>query len=185
MKNLLYLCVFLLLPGFTFIKHHKSELPTAIGQLRDRQELSHKDSAKVTFVECDKFMDVALDRYTIAAINRSFSGILHCDKEPVVNCYDSGVTDTIYTFSDAGNIIRIYRAKQDDFVFTFDVTDPVFKLAGNISTGMSKTAILRKFNLTGAIKNELQIVNAMGSMNFTFYFENNILTRINSSLYLN
>jgi hypothetical protein len=102
----------------------------------------------------------------------------------VINKYNSSVIDTIYTFSNNENKILIYRAKQNDFIFIFDVTDSKLKLTGNIKPGMTKDLFSQKFHITEKINNKVQIANSQGTVRFMFYFENNMLKRINSFLYL-
>jgi hypothetical protein len=94
------------------------------------------------------------------------------------------VIDTIYTFSNSRNKIRIYRARHNDFVFVFDVTDPQFKLAGNISPRMTKELFIQKFHLTQTISDKVQISDSEGTMKFIFYFKNKRLNRIESLIYI-
>jgi hypothetical protein len=126
----------------------------------------------------------ALNNYTITSINNNFTSNLKCSKEPVSNNNIDEEIDTIYTFSDKKNIIQIYRAKQREFMYSFDVTDSKFYLRGNIKTGTSKDDFSRKFKMRANIDNIIEIANSEGNMNFQFYFKNNVLRRINSSLYL-
>jgi hypothetical protein len=98
--------------------------------------------------------------------------------------HDTTVTDTVYTFSNQANQIQIYRANQNDFIFTFNVTDSVFMLTGNIKPGMQKDDFMQKFHLMNMTNNKVKIFNSEGNMGFVFYFERNKLKRINSYLYI-
>ena len=152
--------------------------------LKFNSSFSYTDSSLVDNYVSEDFVSNALNNYTIAVINKKYLNILHCSKEAVVNRHDASVTDTIYTFSNAENKIQIYRAKENDFIFTFEVKDSIFNLSGNIKPGITKETFSRKFKINEDIDNKVQIFNSEGTMRFMFYFENNRLKRINSYLYL-
>jgi len=182
MKNLFLIFLILKLTSCNHAKLGESTIDVNEDTTLFHSKFSNSDEG--ASFECDSFASNALNKYTVAIINQKFSSILNYSKESVVNRHDSAVTDTIYTFSKPENIIQIYRAKHDDFIFTFDVTDSLFKLKGNVRTGMTKENFSRKFRITKTIKNKVQIVNSDGTSKFMFYFENNRLKRINSYLYL-
>ena len=142
------------------------------------------DSTQVAYFECNEFVSDALNNYSIETINHNFAGLLHSVKVAIVNKHDSAVIDTIYTFSNPANKIQIYKAKQNDFIFTFDVTDSLFNLIGDVNPGMTKDAFSQKFHITETINEKVQIANSEDSMRFMFYFEKGKLKRINSYLYL-
>ncbi len=180
------------------IKHDKSSMPSNKNKIENSKSLipvvedkilfharfSNIDSNQVAHYVCEEFVSNALNNYTIAKMTKEFLSSLVCTKKSVFNRHDPAVIDTIYTFSNAENNIQLYRAKQNDFIFTFDVTDPIFILIGNVKPGITKDFFIRKFQINEAINNIVQVVNSEGSMRFMFYFENNILKRIDSYLYL-
>jgi hypothetical protein len=184
LKKIFYLSVILVLASCSFIKHGKSSASVDEGTILFRSKFLFTDANQVAHFECDDFVSDALNNYTIAKINKEFIGFLDYAKEPVVNKYDPAVTDAIYTYSNAYNKIQIYRAKQNDFIFTFDVTDSRFLLKGNIKPGMTKDDFSRIFHITEIVKNKVQIINSEATSWFMFYFDNNRLKRINSYLYL-
>lgn len=142
------------------------------------------DSNRAACYESKDFAPVALEKYTIADITKRFMNRLACTKNPVINTHNRAIMDTVYTFSNSGNKIRFYRARQKDFIFIFDVTDPDFKLTGDIRPGMRKDLFFRKFQIRENTSNRVQIANISGTMRFNFYFQNNLLKRINCYLYL-
>jgi hypothetical protein len=182
LKNLFFIVILVMLTSFNFIKSDQP-LSSSLGEdiIQFHSKFLFSDSGNVTYFECEDFASDALDNYSIARAPLSF---LHCAKELVVNMHDAAVVDTIYTYSNPENRIQIYRAAQRDFIFTFEVTDPLFKLRGDIKPGMTKDLFSRKFHITEPINNNVQIANLEGSMRFMFYFENNKLKRIDSYLYL-
>jgi len=184
MKNILFITLIAVLTSCHAIKHGESSTSVNEDKILFHSKFLFTDSSKIAHFECEGFVTDALNKYTIAAINKEFLSFLTCSKKSVTNKYNSSVIDTIYTFSNPGNKILIYRAKQNDFIFIFDVTDPKLKLAGDIKPGMNKDIFARKFNITEKINNKVQIVNSEGTIRFMFYFENNMLKQINSFLYL-
>ena len=174
----------MILSSFNFIKLDKSLLFNDEETILYQSKYSFTLPGDLTCFECEDFIYNALNNYTITTINKEYLSLLNCTKEIVVNRYDSVVIDTVYTYSNPTNKIQIYRANLNDFIFTFDVTDPVFNLKGNVKPGMTKDDFLRKFHITAAINNKIKISNAEGNMGFVFYFQNSRLKRINSYLYL-
>jgi hypothetical protein len=142
------------------------------------------DSNNVAYFECEKFVNNALNNYTIALINEMHHSLLICSKTKVTNQYDPAITDTIYTFANAKNKIQIYRSIQADYILTFNVTDSLFILTGDIMPGMTKDLFLHHFQLTETTNNNILIANSEGSVKFMFHFRNNRLKRINTFLYL-
>lgn len=181
-KNLVLALVILVLTSSYFIKRENSMDSEASLVFYTRHNLP--DSGEISRFESNDFVSRALYNYSIANLNRNYLNVLMCSKLTVVNEHDSTVTDTIYTYSDSKNKIQIYRAKQNDFVFTFDVTNPQFMLAGNIKPGMTKDEFYHKFRSSTHPNNIVEITDSEENMFFMFYFENNLLSRINSSLYL-
>jgi len=182
-KNLFFLSMIMVLASCNHLKLDKSTAPLDENPTVYHSKFSSIDSNQVANYESEDFASTALNNYTIAKISKEFS-FLKCTKESVVNSYDSSVIDTIYTFSNRNNKIQIYRAKHNDFIFTFNVTDSKFKLNGNIKPGITKELFSRKFSITEAINNKVQIVNSNRTIMFMFYFESNRLIRISSDLYL-
>ena len=182
--SLVPIAILLVTAGFTIIKPGKAMKTANENIMQFHSRFLFSDSSQVAYFECDDFVSDALANYTIAAIMGKFSDLLHLTQERVVNRHDSTVIDTIYTFSNPGNKIQIYRAKQNEFLFTFQVRDSLFNLIGDVKTGMSKDAFSFKFNIKEPIVDKVQIANSEDSMRLIFYFENNRLMQINSYLYL-
>jgi hypothetical protein len=179
----LFICVILVFSGFDVIKFDN---PSAADE-KNKQfhaKFLFSDSGEVAYFECEDFASEALNKYTIAEISQEFRHILNCTKKPTFNRHDADVIDTIYTFSNPHNQIQIYRAKQNDFIFTFNVSSPIFDLTGNIRPGITKNAFSRKFHIAKPANNAVQIASANGNIQFMFYFENNRLKRINTYWYL-
>lgn len=198
LKNTIILIFILILTSCNIFKHSKSTVPVVeditkpdkskIPVVEDKilfhAKFASIDSGQVARFVCEEFVSNALNSYTITSTKKEFLTSLDCTKKSVINRHDPAVIDTIYTFSNAGNNIQFYKAKQNDFIFTFDVTDPQFILIGNVKPGMTKDFFKRKFQINETIKNKLLMVNSEGTMRFTFYFENDMLARINCYLYL-
>ncbi|BAX81230.1 hypothetical protein ALGA_2925 [Labilibaculum antarcticum] len=133
--------------------------------------------------ECDNFVSNALDNYSIASIRQDYQ-FLKSSQKPKINIHNPAIIDTIYTFSDNKNIIQFYRTQSKDFIFNLDVTNSRFKFPGDITTGMSKDAFIRKFKITELINEKVQLNNSNGNATYLFYFKRNKLKRINANLYL-
>jgi hypothetical protein len=183
-KKVLFIFIILVFVGFNFINQDTLSVPVDEGPMLFQAKFLYFDPDEVASFECEDFVSDALNNYTIESINQTYLGILNCTKESVVNRHDSAVVDTMYTFSNPGNQIQIYRAVENEFIFTFDVTNPNFTLPGNIRPGMTKEVFSRIFHITESTGNQVQIANNEASMWFMFYFENDLLKRINSYLYL-
>jgi hypothetical protein len=184
LKNLFFLLVISMLTSCDNKKIDKSQVFAENDTMFFNSNYSFTDSSKVDYYESEDFVSNALNNYTIATIDQKYRSILNCSKEPVHNRHDSIIVDTIYTFSNTTNKIQIYKAKENNFIFTFDVTDSLFKLTGNIRPGITKEIFARKFHIIEKLNDKVQIVNSEGSMRLMFYFKNNRLNRINSYLYL-
>lgn len=159
-------------------------MPVNKGTIIYNSNFLFSDSDTIASFECENFVSNALNNYTIATISNEYVEILNCFTEPIKNSHDSEVVDTIYTFSNPDNIIQIYRSNHADFIFTFDVTDSLFMLTGNIGPGMTKDLFFQKFHITKISNDNVQILNSEGSVSFMFSFQNNRLKRINSYSYL-
>ncbi len=183
-KFFVIISAFLVCAGCNIFKHNESSKLIKKDNITFPSKYLYTDSSNIVYIQSENFVSNALNNYSITKINNEYLKVLNCKKEIVINKYDSAVKDTIYTYSNPHNLIQIYRAKQNDFVFTFDITDSIFMLAGNIETGMTKEAFLQKFHITKHILNKVQLANLEGTMRFMFYFENNKLQRIKSYIYL-
>jgi hypothetical protein len=184
LKNLFFIVIIFVMTSCNSLKLDKSVTSVDKDTAEFNSKFSHTGPDRVSYFVSEDFVADALNDYTIAMINKEFSSVLKCSKESVVNRHDPAVIDTIYTFSNPQNKIQIYRANQDEFIITFDVTDSLFNLAGNIKPGITKDVFSRKFNITEPVNSKVQIANSESSMKFMFYFENERLKRINSYLYL-
>jgi hypothetical protein len=184
LKNLLLFSSILFMTSHVFLNYlstsSSKEDKTSILQSQCSFFNSNEDSC----FECEEFIFNALNNYTIAIIDKDFFNILNCAKESEANWHDSSVIDTVYTFSNPTNKIQIYRANKHDFIVTFDVTDSVFNLIGDVKPGMKKDIFQKKFHLAEIINNEVEIYNLEGNMGFVFYFDKNALKRIKGDLYL-
>ncbi len=183
-KNLYLIIIILVLTSCNFLKHGTSFTPSDEDKIVFKSKNTFTDSSQVTNFECEKFVSKALSNYNIEIITKIFI-FLDRTKEPVINMHDgSSYIDTVYTFSNSNNKIQIYRAKNKDFIITFDVTDSKFSLSGNVYTGITKELFIRKFQIAKSISDYVQVSNSNGRMKFLFYFENNRLKRIKSDLYI-
>ena len=184
LRPLFFLLCLLVVTSCSVTKLNKSVVSAEENSVLYHPKLLNSDSEQLIIYECNDFVSKALDIYTIAFINKNFLGLLDCSIESVVNIHNHAVVDSIFTYSNPQNKIQIYRAKHNDFVFTFDVTDPKLKLIGNIYTGMKKDIFSKKFNIKVPLNDIIQIQNADSTMKFIFYFNNNILKRIDSYIYI-
>jgi len=184
LSNLFFIIAILTITSCNTVKNGKSSSPVDDDKTIFHSKFVLKDTNHVALFVSEEFVPDALNNYTIAKINKNFLSLLNCSKEPITNKYNTSIIDTIYTFSNSKNKIQFYRSKQKDFIVTFDVTDEKFNLTGNIKPGMTKDIFSRKFQITEAINNKVQVSNSEGTMRFMFYFENNSLKRINTYLYL-
>jgi len=125
-----------------------------------------------------------LSRYTITYMKAQTDNSLKLSTKPFVNKHDGAIVDTIYTFSNTANKIQIYRARHEDFIFTFDVADPKLKLAGGIGPGMTKGTFSNKLHIDGNISKNVHVTNKEGSMRFMFIFSGDTLKKVYSYLYL-
>ncbi len=183
-KPHLYIIFTLVLTGCNFIKLDRSSTSIDEDTIQFQSKFSYTDSSRTAFFVSENFASDALNNYTVPMISNEYLGILSLSKEPVINKHDSTIVDTIYTFSNPGNKIQFYRTSENDFITTFDITDSIFRLTGNVKPGMTKDIFLLKFKITESTTDKVQISNSEGSMRFMFYFENNKLKRIKSYLYL-
>jgi hypothetical protein len=187
MRRLIYIFILLIVEVFlslSLTKPGKISVPVEKGAILFHSKYLFSDSNKVASFECNDFVSVALNNYTIELLSRKFSGFLNCTKEPVINMHNAEVIDTIYTFSNPENEIQIYRSGQTDFISNFDVSDSRFNLTGNIKPGMSKESFSSKFQIKDTLVHEVEIINSEGTAKFLFYFHNNRLIRISCELYL-
>lgn len=142
------------------------------------------DQGKSESFECDNFTTAALAGYTINLIEKNYAGILKRTIEPVTNLHDPDITDTIFTYSNSKNKIQIYKAKHGDFIFTFDVTDPLLRLNAGVGPGMTRNNFIHIFHISNSQSNNMNIVNSDGTVAFSFLFENNVLKHISGDLYI-
>lgn len=141
------------------------------------------EKSGIAIYECEDFVSNALNNYSISTLTKNHS-YLKCSKKPIVNIHNSSIIDTIYTFSNSKNNIQIYRSKQKDLIFSFDVTNSDLSLTGNIHTGMAKDQFFQIFQITVPINNKVQITDSNGTIKFIFAFKNNRLNSIKSDLYI-
>ena len=150
MKNLILIFIIL---GIASCNTRKIGKPTATvdkNEILFHSQISSKEPSLIANYESEDFVSNALNNYSIATINKEYR-FLKCTKESVVNIHDPSIIDTIYTFSNSENKIQIYRSKQKDIIFTFDVTDSRLVLAGNVKTGINEDLFSRKFNIAKTI----------------------------------
>ena len=182
-KNLLIISILLGMTSCNTLQLNKSEKLIPKDNLRYNTKFTGANSNNITSYECENFAANALNNYSVASIRQEYK-FLKCTQEPKVNIHNPAIIDTIYTFSDNKNIIQVYRAQNKDFIFILDVTNPKFNLTGDVKPGMSKDAFSRKFNITEAIDEKLQITSTNGNTTYLFYFKRNKLKRISTNLYL-
>jgi hypothetical protein len=184
-KKLYFIIIILVLTSCNFLKNGAPFTPNDEDKIVFKSKNTFTDSSQVTSFECEEFVSKALSNYNIEIITKIFI-FLDRTKEPVINMHEgSSYIDTVYTFSNSNNKIQVYRAKNTDFIITFDVTDPKFSLSGNVNTGITKEFFIRKFQTMKSISDNVQVSNSNGRMKFHFYFENNRLKRIKSDFYIN
>lgn len=140
------------------------------------------DSNNVAIYESEKFVNYAMEDYSIESIRQEYK-FLKCTQFPEINMHNPDIIDTIYIFSNNKNIIRIYRALHNDFIFMLDVTNSKFKLTGDIKPGMSKDAFSQKFQITESIDEKVQLINSEGTEEYLFYFKRNSLKRMTAKIY--
>jgi len=148
------------------------------------QSIADPDSKGTPYYVSEAFSNHALDNYTIAQIKKHYSRSLDLKKTPIENIHDPSIIDTIYKFSNATNTIAFYRARHRDFIRTFEVTEPYFNLYGCVSIGIEKKAFAKQFNLSTPISDTIQIGNKEKTAVLTFYFEDNKLSKIESTPYM-
>lgn len=183
LSKLLLAMITILLTGFVIINPGNST-----NKAKEAKYVRHFDthsiSGNVESFECNEFVWEALKEYSIGQMKQEFGSILTCTREPVTNIYNPDIIDTIFSFSDDNNEIRFYKARENCFVFTFTVTDAVFKLNGNIQTGMTKDDFASIFNIFKPVENVVIIKDSEGTVAFQFFFDNNRLSQIVSDIYL-
>lgn len=183
LRNLLLAMIFIMLTSFVTLKPRDSVIHAT-----NIKSLSHFEtnsvSGSVESFECNEFEWEALKDYTIEQMERGFGNTLTCIQEPVINAFNPDITDTIYSYSDNTNEIRIYKARENSFVLTFTVTDSLFKLNGNIQPGMNKDDFASIFNISKPLENTVIIKDSDDTIAFQFFFDNNRLVQITSEIYL-
>jgi hypothetical protein len=184
LKTLFFLTFIIACISCNTIKHGKSPMVDKENAMQFPTKYSFTDSMNIANFESELFASDALNKYSINSINKEFLNYLSCTKTAIANKYNVAIVDTIYTYSNSKNRIQIYRAKENDFIVTFDVSDSIYKLSGNVKPGISKDFFVKKFKITKPINSKVQISNNEGTMRFMFYFENNSIKRISSYLYL-
>ena len=145
---------------------------------------THKDALNVFYYQSDDFTAKAIEEYTIASVRKKYSNQLKLTLIPVKNRYKPNIVDTLYEFSNKQSIIQFYRASNADFIQRFDISDPIFKLAGCVSVGQLKNNITKQFGIKEKIGDTITIGNIEHTSAFTFYFKNNRIVRISSYQYL-
>ena len=148
LKYLVISIAILLSTSNTFLKHFSTPGSIVERTTLFQPENSFFDVKNEASFENEEFISNALENNTIAKLNGDYVRFLKCSKESVINRHDSAIIDTVYTFSNRTNKIQIYRSKQKDIIFTFDITDSKIILTGNIKTGMSKDIFSKKFQIT-------------------------------------
>jgi hypothetical protein len=182
-RNLLVISILLGMSSCNTLRLNNSSKPIAEDNLRYKTSFIQIDSNNVANYECDNFASNALTNYSIASIRQEYK-FLKCTQEPIANIHYPSIIDTVYIFSNNKNTIHIYRAQHKDFTYFFDVTNPKFKLTGDIKPGMSKEAFSQKFQISQSIDKKVQIINSEGNTKYMFYFNRHILKRITVNLYL-
>lgn len=104
-------------------------------------------------------------------------------KELVENRHMKDVIDTIKTFSFRKTSLRVYHTKGLYAVESAKINDPEFSLKGPVQIGMGKNKLGEILNLE-LNKNIVKVNNELGTLEFNFYFKNNILQRINFQGYV-
>lgn len=148
------------------------------------QSTADTDSKETPYYISEQFSNHALDNYTIAQIKKKYSRSLELKTTPIENIHDPSIIDTIYKFSNATNKISFYRARHRDFIRTFEVTKPYFNLYGCVSIGMQKKEFAKQFNLPTSIPDTIKIGNKTKTAVLTFFFEDNKVSKIESTPYM-
>lgn len=182
LKTLLIVFILLGMISCNSIRFNKSTRPDNGDELHYSSKFVQIDSDNVSIYECEKFVLSAMENYSIESIQQEYK-FLKCAQSPEINLHNPAIVDTIYTFSNKKNRIRIYRSLHKDIIFMLDVTSSKFKFTGDIRPGMSKAAFIQTFGITELIDDKVQLINSEGTMRFTFYFKRNSLKRITANLY--
>ena len=182
---MILIILILLLSGCGILKFKKNRPVSDMSAAVPSSSVSSDSgSSDVVFLESQNYVSEALNQYSIEIFKNKFSYLLNCSLEPIANWHDPTVIDTIYTFANPKNEIKVYRASHQDFIYLFNVTNRVLKIKENIGPGMKKDLFFQKFQIPESNKNIVQISNPEGNMTILFYFENNRLRKINSQSYL-
>jgi len=183
LKKIFYLLIILVQTGCHTGKHIPDQaLPSTENNTFYARYL-FKDTTGIAYYECEDFVATALDNYSISKMDINTRNFLDCKKATTINPHDPSSIDTIYTYSSPNNKIQVYRVKNEDFVITFDITDPRLSLNNKICTGMARTEFAKKFHITDSVANHVLIRNTEATIKFLFHFDNSILKRISSYIY--
>ena len=161
--------------------------PTAIIPIDSNDIITFKSQLiesddSVPYYQCDEYVPFTI-KLTSNNVDSLYRGFFKCSIKPIINEYDSTLVDTIYTYSNQKNEIKIYKAKHGDFLFLYDVTDTIFELNGNIKLRMTKERFARKFNIVGLTMDIVDIGNLEQTSIIRFFFKNDMLYRINYEPY--
>lgn len=137
----------------------------------------------VPYYQCDDYYAFKRD-ITPEYIDSVYAGFFKSSKEPVKNKQNEEITDTIISLFHDDNVIKIYHSGKDNFLALYDVTDPLFRLEGNIGTGITKETLQRKFRIKQEVKDTIDIGNMEQTFVIRFFFNHNKLKRIRTEPYL-
>lgn len=135
-----------------------------------------------TFIT-DSFTNMASEAFTIASIQKNHSKMLSLKKEPFRNIHDHSRIDTIYHFSGKKDTIKFYRSRRKVFMIYLNITSPELVLDSCIRPGITKQTFQSVFGITRPVGSTIQIANSDGTLRFIFYFQDDVLQRIESDFY--
>lgn len=182
-RALLAISILLAMVSCNTLRSNNFNRPVDEDELLYNSKFIRFDSNNIANYECEDFVLNAIENYTIASIRQKYK-FLKFTQEPIINLHNPSIVDTIYSFSNKKNTVRFYRARHDDFIYIFDVSNSKFKLAGDIQPGMSKATFCRKFRISESIDSKIQLSDKNGNIDYLFYFKRKILKRISADIYI-
>ncbi|MCU0392406.1 MAG: hypothetical protein MUE81_14915 [Thermoflexibacter sp.] len=166
---------------------------------------THKENSRITLADFDANpFDYEV---TTELLLRKLSNKFRLFKEIVKNTHNPQLRDTIFHFSCLNTKLKIYKSKDNEMVFSAQISDNQIELRNQIRIGMTKDELFAKFTELEKYKyfqgiaevqgneeadsyeliiqpNLVKITNSMGTADYVFVFQNNILSQVNINIYM-
>jgi len=107
----------------------------------------------------------------------------HSEKKPQLNKYVSGQIDMIERLTFKESNLLIYRATDKNILISSDIRNSEISLSKEIKIGISRDELLKELNAQSN-RDTITVTDFEGNSNITLILNNNLLTRIIYSGYI-